>query len=371
MFEQLKNITPFLKMAFEGFAGDGKTFTATQVAIGLHKAIGSKKPIAILDTERASKALIPIFSAAKIEPIVSHSRALAAVIKAIEYCEQGGADILIIDSITHIWEEFLESYKASKKYNRTFLEFADWGVIKPRWKREFSTPFVNAKCHIIFTGRAGYEYDFHEQVDGATGKVKKEIHKSGIKMKAEGETAFEPDILVLMEKCQDLLSEKKSIFREATIVKDRTNTIDGITLKNPTYKDFEPAINILLDGVCGVSHMNEIVDTFNHETDSSENRKIKEALIASIEGQFALMRLGTGKEEKGYKASILRAFTDRTSIEEIALLSTEILRVAADKIRRVADCYATYIDQCEKDGVPIVMLKIKECVEAQKEELPM
>lgn len=371
MFEPLKNIRPFLKMAFEGFAGDGKTFTATQVAIGLHKAIGSKKPIAILDTEQASKALIPLFNAANVEPIVSNSRALAAVIKAIEYCEKGGADILIIDSITHIWEDFLENYKASKKYNRTFLEFADWGVIKPRWKREFSTPFVNAKCHIIFTGRAGYEYDFHEQVDGATGKVKKEIHKSGIKMKAEGETAFEPDILILMEKCQDLLSEKKSIYREATIVKDRTNIIDGQTFKNPKYADFEPAIKILLDGVCGNSNMNEIVDKFDHETDSTENRKIKEAILASIGGQFELMRLGTGKEEKGYKAAILKAFTGKTSIEEIALLPMETIRLSADKIRRVADCYAGYLDECERNATAPQLSKIQECVAAQKDDLPM
>ncbi len=33
LFRELENNRPFLKMAFEGFAGDGKTFTATQVAI--------------------------------------------------------------------------------------------------------------------------------------------------------------------------------------------------------------------------------------------------------------------------------------------------------------------------------------------------
>jgi len=53
MFKKLENNRPFLKMAFEGFAGDGKTYTATQIAIGVHKKIGSKKPVAIFDTEKA------------------------------------------------------------------------------------------------------------------------------------------------------------------------------------------------------------------------------------------------------------------------------------------------------------------------------
>jgi hypothetical protein len=52
-FTDLENVRPFLKMAFEGFAGDGKTYTMAAVAIGLHKLIGSDKPIAVIDTERA------------------------------------------------------------------------------------------------------------------------------------------------------------------------------------------------------------------------------------------------------------------------------------------------------------------------------
>lgn len=39
MFKKLENNRPFAKIAFEGFAGDGKSFTATQVAIGIHKLI--------------------------------------------------------------------------------------------------------------------------------------------------------------------------------------------------------------------------------------------------------------------------------------------------------------------------------------------
>jgi len=234
----LENNRPFIKMAFQGFAGDGKTYTAVQCAIGLHKQIGSKLPIAIFDTEKAAKALVGVFADAGIECVVDDEhRSLKALNEAIAWCENGGADILVIDSITHVWEEFLKAYMDQKR--RTRLEFQDWGVIKPQWKQQFSTPFVKAKIHIFFTGRAGYEYETEK--DEQTGK--REIHKSGIKMKAETETAFEPDVLVLMEKHQDVLGDTKKITRVATVLKDRTTRTDGKTFVNPTYADFKPAFS--------------------------------------------------------------------------------------------------------------------------------
>lgn len=291
MFRKLENNRPFLKMAFEGFAGDGKTYTATQTAIGVHKLIKSKKPIALFDTEKAFKALKPIFDKAGIEAVVNdEQRSLAALNQAIKWCEDGGADILIIDSITHVWEEYLRAYMEQKKRNR--LQFEDWSVIKPKWKQEFSTPYVMAKCHIIFTGRAGYEYT--DEKNEETGK--REIFKSGIKMKAENETAFEPDVLVLMQKEQDLLGDKKKVWREAMVVKDRTTMIDGMTFINPTFDNFYPAIKVLLDGALREAHGVDIPDTFA-EFENRFNVVAKERAIyvSEIEGAFELMGLGTGE----------------------------------------------------------------------------
>ena len=263
MFKKLENNRPFLKLALEGFAGDGKTYTASEIAIGVHKLIGSKKPIALFDTERALKALKWKFDDAAIESVIEdEERSLLALNQSIKWCEDGNADILIIDSITHVWEEFLRAYmnrpdKNGNPTKRNRLEFQDWGVLKPQWKELFSTPFVMAKCHIIFTGRAGYEYTDEKNEDG-----KREIYKSGIKMKAETETAFEPDILVLMQKVTDLISEKKTIYREAMIVKDRTTQIDGKTFKNPIFENFYPAIKVLLDGTLCEVHGAIIFDMF-------------------------------------------------------------------------------------------------------------
>jgi hypothetical protein len=162
-------------------------------------------------------------------------------------CRAGYSDFLMIDSISHVWENFLEAFKnAPRQYGKaakTRLEFQDWGIIKPTWKNEFSDPFVRDPYHIVMTGRAGYEYE--NEINKDTGK--REIFKSGIKMKVESETAYEPDILVSMSRIQEMDGAvvKKS-WREAMILKDRSNLIDGKTFENPTYEDFVPAIEFLL-----------------------------------------------------------------------------------------------------------------------------
>jgi len=349
MFKKLENNRPFLKLALEGFAGDGKTFTASEIAIGVHKLIGSKKPIALFDTEKAFKALKWKFDEAGIETLVDdEQRSLEALNQAIKWCEDGGADILIIDSITHVWEQFLQAYlnrpdKHGNPLKRNRLEFQDWGVLKPTWKEKFSTPFVMAKVHIIFSGRAGYEYTDEKNED--TGK--REIFKSGIKMKAETETAFEPDILVLMEKKMDLLSDKKEVYREATVIKDRTTRIDGKQFKNPTFNDFYPAIKVLLDGTLREAMGANIPDTFEEfESKYSEVFKDRDILIAEIDGSFDLMGLGTGAADKQVKSWTLSQVYGVNSIESVGKKNNTVIRAGLEVIKGFANRYKEYMNEC-------------------------
>lgn len=362
MFKKLENNRPFLKMAFEGFAGDGKTFTATQVAIGVHKLIKSTKPIALFDTEKAFKALKPSFDAAGIEAIVNdEQRSLAALSAAIKWCEEGNADILIIDSITHVWEEFMKAYlnrpdKNGKVIARNRLEFQDWGVIKPRWKEEFSNPFVMAKCHIIFTGRAGYECT--DERNEETGK--REIFKSGIKMKVENETAFEPDILVLMQKRSDLISDDKKVWREAMVVKDRTNQIDGKTIKNPSFNDFYPAIKVLLDGTLREQYLGDIPDTFKEfENKYNDVAKDRDILVAEIEGCFELMGLGTGAQDKQVKAWTLNQVYQSNSLEMVSKKNNTVIREGLKVIKEFSNKYRDYLNECLDAEVQIDKTKIQ------------
>jgi len=241
LFQRATNTQAFLKMGLMGFAGDGKTFTATSVAIGLVELMRQRgidhgnRPAMFLDTETGSDWVKPQFDAANIELFVAKTRSMPDLKAAIQETEQSGS-VLIIDSITHFWTAFTEEY-AERRNRKRGLEFADWAFLKAEW-RKFTDLFVNSQAHIILCGRAGYEYDFFEDDNG-----KRQLAKTGVKMKAEGETGYEPSILVQMEKHRDLISDR--VWRTAFIIKDRSTRIDGRTFDNPSFADFLPHIEFL------------------------------------------------------------------------------------------------------------------------------
>lgn len=241
LFQAAENKAAYLKMGLMGFAGSGKTHTASLVAIGLYKAAVKKgmayaeRPVFFVDTEAGSDYIVDLFAREKVPLQVARTRAFADLVTAMKEAEQH-AGVLIIDSITHFWTEFQEAYKAKKKRTRG-LEFQDWANVKQEWRKSFTEPFLNTNLHIIMCGRASYEYDHHERDDG-----KREIHKSGVKMSAEKEMGFEPSLLVFLERDTDL--EGKT-HRTAIVMKDRFRDLDGKEIPNPTFKSFVPHIEKL------------------------------------------------------------------------------------------------------------------------------
>lgn len=328
-FTPLANTKPYFKAAFEGFAGSGKTFTSSLLAIGLHKEIGSTKPIVIFDTEKAAKFLIPLFAEANIEALVKESRSLADLKETMAQMEAGVGDILVIDSISHVWEDFLEAFKNKPlqygKSAKTRLEFQDWGILKPTWKKEFSDPFVRGAYHVIMTGRAGFEYE--NEINSETGK--REIYKSGVKMKVEGETAYEPDLLVLMEQIEEVLDDRKlEVYPQAKILKDRSNLIHGKIIKRPDYGSFAPVVKFMLEGVTKPVTVAErdAADLFRTEEDKMEFKTQKKILLEEIEGYLVALWPGLDAKSKQTKADALfSAFSTRswTSVEQLGVRELE------------------------------------------------
>jgi hypothetical protein len=250
LFRPVGNDQAYFKGGFLGFAGDGKTFTSSLIAIGLVEAMRKaqmekgNKPWFFIDTETGSDWVAPLFKKAGIELFVAKTRAFTDLIAAMEEAEKSASG-LTIDSISHFWREYCDSFLKQKndrlrKRNRRQqynLEFQDWAQVKAGWGR-FTDLFVNSSLHICMCGRAGYEYDFAENDDG-----KKELEKTGIKMRAETETGYEPNLLVLMEKHRDVKTGEA--WRTASILKDRSNTIDGKQFRNPTFESFAPHIACL------------------------------------------------------------------------------------------------------------------------------
>src|SRR5258706_5031759 len=115
LFAKAENTSSFLKMGIMGFAGSGKTYTATSIAIGLHKLAGVRKPIFFLDTETGSDWVKPRVEAASVELFTAKTRAFRDLLEAVPDAE-ASASLLLVDSLTHFWVELTDAYM--KKKNR-------------------------------------------------------------------------------------------------------------------------------------------------------------------------------------------------------------------------------------------------------------
>lgn len=332
IFAKATNTQAFLKAGLMGFAGDGKTYTATEMAIGLvelmrkRKLPSGDKPVMFLDTETGSDWVKPRFDAASIELMTAKTRAFVDLIAAINEAEASGS-VLIIDSISHFWRTLMEEY-AAKKNRRRGLEFQDWAWLKSEWGR-FTDLFVNSHCHIIMCGRAGYEYDFFENENG-----KKELEKTGIKMKAETETGYEPSILLLMEKHRDLSTGR--VWRTAQVMKDRSTKIDGKTFENPTFNDFLPHIEFLnLGGVhVGVDTSRNSSELFadDGEPKWQKEKRMKEIALDEIIEVLNKHHGGTSNDARKAKADLIEKVFGSRSWERIKTFDFETVSAARNAL---------------------------------------
>lgn len=293
----------FIKASFGGFAGAGKSRTATEFIIGAYKDFDCKKPILIIDNEKGSRFLKPIFNNAGIDTLVKDTIHLADVLLAFKYLENGDIDFLFIDSLTKIWYRYIKDYKEKNGKGGkplSFMSLNHWGKVIPEWQDKFNNAFVNLDGNCVFTGRGGYEYSM--EVNEETGK--KEFVRSGIKMKIQGETSFEPDMNIWMELKQKIDSDDLKQWNEAQILKDRSGLIHGKTFKNPTYSDFKPVVDFLKSvekgDVKGSTKTENLAPSENRSTFVQD----RDILVEEIKGLYDSLGLGSSVDAKKLKSDI-------------------------------------------------------------------
>lgn len=322
LLKPAKTKMAYAKVGIQGFAGTGKTYTAAKMVTGLYKLlqekVKEKRPIAFLDTETGSDFVLPMFKKEGIEVVTAKTRSFKDL-KDITKEAESNCSILIIDSITHFWNELLESYM--KKLKRRRLQFQDWNSIKPEW-REFTDLYINTNLHIIMCGRAGYTYDYFEDESGH-----KELQKTGTKMKAETEMGFEPSFLMEMELVANE-KQKKTIHR-AYILKDRSDLLDGKWFDNPTFKDFKPFIDFLNIGGehLGVETDRNSQELFNNDGKSNWaiEKKQKEIILEETTAELTKYFPGNTGKDKVSKIKILEHIFGTSSWEAIKEKKLEIL----------------------------------------------
>ena len=327
LFTKATNTQAYLKMGLMGLAGSGKTYTAAHTAIGLlqylreRELVEGGKPVYFADTETGSSYVKHHFDKADIELFTTKTRAFSDLCDIVNEAERASG-LLLIDSITHFWREFTESY--AKKRDRKRLEFQDWNYLKTEWGR-FTDRFINSNLHIIMCGRMGYEYDFFTDDDG-----KKQLEKTAVKMKAETETGYEPSILVWMERAMDM--KEGTVYREAHILKERFDVIDGMTFKNPNFETFMPHIKLLnlggkQEGVDSTRTSDAIIPGNEGRADWQIRKEQKEIILEKIQALFVEHGLsGQSKEGKAAVISHMRKHFGTTSWKEVEASKFELVK---------------------------------------------
>ena len=346
---ELKAKDHFIKASFGGFAGSGKSRTASELIKGIYKDLKIDSPLLIIDNEKGSRFLVKFFESAGIKTYVKETVQIGDVLQAFDLLNSGEIGFLFVDSLSKVWYQYVRDYKALNK--KVFMTLQDWGKILPAWQETFSDRFVDLSGNCVFTGRGGYTYDM--EVNEET--KKKEFSKSGVKMKLAGETPFEPDINVWMELEQEMKDGKAIVWREAQIMKDRSGLIDGKTFKNPTYKDFQPVVKYLLKiptgDVAGETNTTNLSPAENY--DYINRKQEKEKLLDEIKGVFDLHGLGgtLGKELKQLKVAIINKVFGATSMERIQEYDNQVL---AEGKELTQELFVNLVDVEDSDKLEFV-----------------
>lgn len=331
----------YLRAGFLGFQSSGKTYTATRLAIGLYKYFKLDGRIAMFDTEGGSEYIAKIIKKETGQSLLGvKSQSFQDLLDMGKECLASGVNILIVDSVTHIWREICDSYlshvnaEREKKRlpPRTRMEFQDWGPIKKKWA-EWTMFYLNAPMHMIICGRAGFEYE--QEVNEETGK--KELIKAGTKMKTETEFGFEPSLLVEMERVSvpDGQGGHKMVHR-ATVNKDRFDVMDGQTCDDPTFEFFLPHVRLLHPDSHTEIRTAQTPMTVDEqgrtEMDRLKLRKTK--AWEEVENGLSMIYPGVVGKDKQMKLSILSACTGSTSETAIQQMSVETLERLAIAVSR-------------------------------------
>ncbi len=264
----------FLKVGLYGKAGTGKTLTSLLFAEGLAARDG--KRVAYIDTERGTEFYSLDIAERKVHPKAFDfdrliTRSIMETVEAVESIDPAEHSVVVIDSITHLWEAAIAAY-GGKKMSNGGIPIQAWGAIKKPYKK-LMTLLLDGNFHALICGREGVSME--EDADGET-------HVTGSKMKAEGETPHEPHILGRMRPERD--AEGGYIIK-AFFEKDRSGILSGRTIEWPNYGTIAPVVNYLNGTTQGKLGSEEEIaerDAAAQETQAQKVASERESLFAQI-----------------------------------------------------------------------------------------
>jgi len=166
-----------LRLNIASPSGFGKTYGALLIAFGI---TGKWETISVIDTEHDSASLyahLGNFNTVRLDSPFTAER----YIEAIGICENAAMEVIIIDSVTHVWsgESGILEYQ-----NALGGRYQDWAKATPLYQKWLNT-ILKSKCHVITTNRKKQGYNM------ITVGNKTKVEKAGMEDEIRGGYEYE------------------------------------------------------------------------------------------------------------------------------------------------------------------------------------
>lgn len=240
-FKKASKAQAKLRMAIDGPAGSGKTYSALMLA----KNLGSR--VALIDTERGSaskyadKFDFDVLELTTFSPLT--------YVDAIKAAVNAGYDVLVIDSLSHAWfgkDGALEQKDKAEARQKTPNGYTAWREVTPM-HNALVDAILQAPIHVIGTMRSKMEYVQEKDGNGRT-----IIKKVGMAPVQRDGVEYEFDIVGDM-----------SIDHVMTISKTRCDLLDGAVIAKPGAELAQTIKAWLTDGAeAPVPHWSKVPDVF-------------------------------------------------------------------------------------------------------------
>lgn len=269
-----------MKIGFYGPTGSGKTFTALLLAEGL--GAWTKKRVAMVDTEFGADFYAQEVKERRFHPQafdfdVEHTRSVTELARFVRELDPAKHGVFIMDSVTHFWESAQNAYDGPRnKIGQPPI--SAWRGIKRPYKA-IEHALLNSPLHVIWCGRQANEFETDPETD--------EMKRVGFKMRAEGETPYEPHILVRMEQRRNKRTGEFEPW--AIIEKDRTGVLHGLEIRNPAFEHFAPILRYLGQSQAQLDRDEDttVADIEALRAEEDEKRKRSLAILERFRGELA------------------------------------------------------------------------------------
>jgi hypothetical protein len=190
-----------LRTLLDGASGSGKTLSALLIAKAFGRAV-------IIDTEKGSASLYadhPLLKGYEFDVLeLSVPYNPERYIEAIQECEAGDYDVIIVDSISPEWNGEGGCLEIQNKLGG---RFQDWARVTPRHNK-FVETILQSKCHMILCCRSKQGYVIDENT--------RKVTKVGVEPQQRDGLDFEMTTVFHLN--ENHMAEAK---------KDRTSLFDG------------------------------------------------------------------------------------------------------------------------------------------------